>query len=252
MRLMAMFLNVHSKSFDAGTDLYPIYSPTSPCSSPVSLNQRHILSRRRKVASESIANDPHQRRFRHLSPSPDSVDGRMFAMPEEGASSPDEESDRLSTRSMGPGYHLLSAKDRLRSVSLEWTMSNGSVTPRVPHYHTHPPLDFKSLKEKLEQLTGSPDDPNKKHSFGFSGRERRKGVSTVLPVTTAATNPGGRHSTIDVVKKTDQEMETTKAAGADFFQNVPYVTIEPHLSTTISEEVDSKEITREVKSCSIL
>lgn len=243
MRCMTMYLNIHSNSFDTGSDLYPIYSPTSPSSSPISLHQHHILSRRRKVKSESIANDLFQRRLRH--PSPDSVDGRMFAMPEEGASSPDEDSDRLSTRSMGPGYHLLSAKDRLRSVSLEWTMSNGSVTPRVPHYHTHPPLDFKSLKQKLEQLTGSPDEASKKHSPGVSGLERRKGVFAAPPVTTAVTKPAGGSSAIDVVKKTDQELKT-KAAGADVFQNVPYVTIEPLLVSTAAEGVDSKEITREV------
>lgn len=238
-----MHLNVYSKSFDTGTDLYPIYSPTSPSSSPISLHQRHTLSRRRKVNSESTANDLIQRHFRH--PSPDSVDGRMFAMPEEGVSSPDEDSDRLSTRSMGPGYHLLTAKDRLRSVSLEWTMSNGSVTPRAQHYHTHPPLDFKSLKQKLEQLTGSPDDTNKKHFSGVSGRERRHGVSVVPPVTTAVTKPAGGSSAIDVVKKTDQQLKTT-AAGPDVFQNVPYVTIEPLLASTTYQEVDSKEITREV------
>lgn len=240
-----MHLNLHSKSVDTGTDLYPIYSPTSPTSTRRSLCQGHNVNHRRKVFSESISNDLFKRKLRHLSP--DSVGTRMFAMPEEGTSSADEDLDLPhSTRSMGPGYLLLTAKDRLKSVSLEWTLSNGALTPRAPHYHTHPPLDFKSLKQKLEQLTGSPDEAIKKHSSGASGHEKRNGALTTIPTTTAVTNPSGGYSAIEAGKKTGRDLESMTSVGADLLEHVPYVSVEP-LSRTTSEEDDSKQIHREVQ-----
>lgn len=164
--------------------------PPPPSSSPSkSPNQSR---RRQKATSESVAHDLLIQRTALAVPGYAADNSKRYrgAHRAEGEESTEEEEEEDYDSFQLIGYPELASKDRFKSASLEWTTGpNGVVTPRASHYNTHPPLDFKSLKEKLKILIGSPHETNRKPFAAFSSSssasghdERKTGLSGLQSV----------------------------------------------------------------------